>query len=158
MSQFIASPLQPREVGQAFPLVQLLLPGVDRRHWEQFARRFLRRSGRRGILTVRDRWGHIRGLAIFRREIDMAGPILDADPVLVVDLLDASEVALTLIRALELRAREIDCVEIRMNLAEGTERSWPMLAGTAHLETRRRLTAPVRRAAANRPDGEQIPA
>jgi len=147
MSPYTASPLQLHEVGRAYPLVQLLMPSIDRRRWERFARSFLRQSRRRGIIAVRDHRGHVRGLAIYRREIDVGGPVLNADPVLFVDLLDASELALALIRALEATAWEADCAALHVNLGEAVERGWRLPEGVAQLETRRRLITSVRRGA-----------
>ena len=131
----------PHEIGRAFPLVQLMLPSIDQRHWDRFARRFLRSSGRRGILSVRDHRGHIRGLAIFRRQFDLSGQILLADPVLFIDLLDSTDVALVLINALEAKAREFGCEEVRVNIPDHHGHDWPMPGGAAHIEMRRRLTA-----------------
>ena len=141
MTNFTTKPLLPHEIGRAFPLVQLMLPSIDQRLWERFARRFLRSSGRRGILSVRDHRGHIRGLAVFRRQLDISGQVLLADPVLFVDLLDPADVGLVLITALEAKAREFGCEEVRVNMPDHYGRDWPMPAGAAHIEMRRRFTA-----------------
>jgi len=131
------------------------MPSVDRRHWERFARSFLRRSRRRGIIAARDHRGHIRGLAIFRKEFDVTGPILNAEPVLFVDLLDSSEVALALIRALEAQGREAGCIEVRVCLSDYAETGWPASDLKAHLELRRRLTTSIAHGAAGPPDGHR---
>jgi len=137
---FVAAPLRPHEIARAFPLVQLLMPSVDLRRWKRFACRFLRSaSGRRGILSVRDHRGHIRGLAIFRRQSDIAGSILLADPVLFVDLLDASRVGEALIRALEAKAREVGCEEVWVSLPDHSAMGWPTAPGRAHVERRHRF-------------------
>jgi len=138
---FTAKPLLPYEIARAFPLVQLMMPDVDQRRWDRFARSFLRSSSRRGILSVRDHRGHIRGLAIFRRQLDLSGQVLLADPVLFVDLLDSADVGLVLIAALEAKGREIGCDEVRVNMPDHQGRDWPMPAGAAHIEMRRRLIA-----------------
>jgi len=140
MTPFTAAPLKPNEIGRAFPLVQLLMPSIDLRRWDRFARDFLRSSGRRGILAIRDHRGNIRGLAIFRRQLDLSGQVLLADPVLFIDLLDATEVGLALIAALEAKAREAGCDEVRVSMPDHPGSNWPLPAGAAHIEMRRRFT------------------
>jgi hypothetical protein len=141
MMPYAAAPLQTHEIGRAFPLVQLMMPMVDFRRWERFARSFLRNSARRGILAARDHRGHIRGLAIFRRQLDIGGQILLADPVLFVDLLDSTEVGLTLVAALEAKARDMGCTEIRVNMSDHQARAWPTPPGAARIEMRRLTTS-----------------
>ena len=141
MTPLTATPLKPHEIGRAFPLIQLLMPSIDLRRWDRFARRFLRSSGRRGILAIRDHRGNIRGLAVFRREMDLSGQVLLADPVLFVDLLDATEVGLALIAALEAKAREVGCDEVRVSMLDHPGHDWPLPPGAAHIEMRRRFTS-----------------
>ena len=144
MMHFAVAPLRPHEIARAFPLVQLLMPSIDLRRWKRFACRFLRSaSGRRGILSVRDHRGHIRGLAIFRRQFDISGPVLLADPVLFVDLLDSSEVGLALIEALEAKAREVGCDEVWVSIPGHSATEWPGPPGAAHIELRRRFITPL---------------
>ena len=140
MMHFAAAPLRPHEIARAFPLVQLLMPSIDLGRWARFARRFLRSStGHRGILSVRDHRGHIRGLAIFRRQLDIGGQVLLADPVMFIDLLDSAEVGLALISALEAKAREVGCEEVWVSIPDRSVTGWPAPPGSAHIEMRRRF-------------------
>lgn len=107
-------PLASEKIDQAFPVVQLVIPHVSQKTWQQFAMSLLKdgRSDRRGILTVEDEQGHIQGLTGY--EVDERldhGRTLVANDLLVPGSLQSvrEQIVMGLIQALEVMAQDAEC-------------------------------------------------
>jgi hypothetical protein len=115
--------LSPERVGQAFALIQAVMPGVGLEDWQKFATPLVdpRARTRGGILTVVSEQAYIAGLSIYRVEPDLEhGPALVADHFTALDLFDRQAVVHALAGALEDLARERGCTAIHTNVRERT--------------------------------------
>lgn len=115
--------LTPGRIGQAFALIQAVMPGVGLEDWQRFAAPLVDPQARAqgGILTVVSEQAYIAGLSIYRIEPDLQhGPALVADHFTALDLFDRQAVVHALAGALEDLARERGCTAIHTNVRERT--------------------------------------
>ena len=113
--------LTPERIGQAFALIQAVMPGVGLEDWRRFAAPLVDSQARTqgGILTVVSEQAYIAGLSIYRVEPDLEhGPALVADHFTALDLFDRQAVVHALAGALEDLARERGCTAIHTNVRE----------------------------------------
>ncbi len=117
MSGFTCKNLSPDEVHTVYPLVREVVPNLDLRTWARIARRACnpKRAGQGGIRVV---LRHPRplpcGLFLYRREHDLAhGPILIAEHMVAIDVLDPESVMTALVSELDALAERLGCVAIR---------------------------------------------
>jgi hypothetical protein len=114
---FICENLHMTQTDAVFPLVREAVPGLTLKAWRDFARLQAnpRRAAVAGIMVIRRRARpHPCGLFVYRREQDLShGPILVAEHVVAVDLLDARPVMHALLHDMEALARRLGCTAIR---------------------------------------------
>lgn len=121
---FIAKPLTSRQIDQAFPLVQVLAPGLDVDRWRAFARAVMPEDGPRpaptGIIGIQNANGYIHGLFSYARTPDLVhGAVLAVENVIVLDLFDMAGAALTLVGAVDRLAASLSCAAIHTSLDTG---------------------------------------
>lgn len=109
-----------RQVDQAFPLVQSILPDITIDVWRRYAASMLDRSfADRGIMTVQA-LGYIHGLFSFRVEDSLQhGRSLLVDNFTVLDLFTPAAPAIALLRAMDDLAEALDCRAIHTYLPNG---------------------------------------
>lgn len=114
---FVCDNLDLTQAAAVFPLVREAAPGLTLKAWLRFARGHAnpRRTGHEGIMVIRRRpRPHPCGLFVYRREQDLShGPILVAEHVVAVDVLDTAPVMQALLHEMENLARRLDCTAIR---------------------------------------------
>ncbi len=114
---FICENLNLNQADAAFPLVREAVPGLTLKAWRAFARHQAspRRAANAGIMVIRRRARpHPCGLFVYRREQDLShGPILVAEHVVAVDVLDARPAMQALLHEMEDLARRLGCTAIR---------------------------------------------
>jgi len=121
---FIAKPLTARQIDQAFPLVQVLAPGLGVDRWRAFARAVIPDDGPRpaptGIISIQNGNGYIHGLFSYARTQDLChGTVLAVENVIVLDLFDMAGAALTLVGAVDRLAAVLACTAIHTSLDSG---------------------------------------
>lgn len=109
MSQFVAQPLTLCRIDQAYPVVQLGLPGLSLPAWRAYAVRCLTGSdsGIDAVLGPHDILHGLAGYAITAHPLH--GRVLTADPLIALTVLRDNAVRRTLIAALEQHARARGC-------------------------------------------------
>ena len=113
-------PLAMRQVDQAFPLVQSILPDITIDVWRRYAAALLdRASADRGIMTVQA-LGYIHGLFSFRVDDSLQhGRSLLVDNFTVLDLFTPTAAATALVRSMDELANSLDCLAIHTYLPNG---------------------------------------
>lgn len=113
------------EVDRAYPLIQAALPGATIEAWRSFAAMRLGEdeSSKTGILYVRNEQSYIVGLGAYMTVYDLQhGPILFADHLCAMDIVDQSSVARALLRAMERIAEQQGCYAIHTALPQSDVR------------------------------------
>lgn len=115
------SPLEPREIRRAFPLVQIAFDGVDLARWSGWARRFMGRvptpDARRGIIMARGHLGTFIGLFIYRTTDDLQhGRTLLIDHLFALDLVDGQHVVALFLDEIDRLADALDCAATQTRL------------------------------------------
>ena len=120
----IISRLTPREVDQAFALIQLEAPELSLAAWRQFARSAEPRKTQStkpagaGLVAVKDARGYVAGLCAYRRTQSFRhGMALTVDCFVALDFLHTQGAADHLLRHLEETAAVLDCTAIEIALA-----------------------------------------
>lgn len=117
MTGFTCQNLAPDQVYTVFPLVREVVPSLDLKAWNRIARKISnpKRADQAGIRVVlRSSRQMPCGLFLYRREIDLAhGPILVADHMIAVDVIDPESVMQALVADLEALAERLCCSAIR---------------------------------------------
>lgn len=117
MSGFICQNLAPDHVNTVYPLVREVVPTLDLKSWTRIAKRIAnpRRAEQAGIRVVlRSPRPLPCGLFLYRREHDLVhGPILVAEHMVAVDVLDPQSVMSALVTELEALAERLGCSAIR---------------------------------------------
>jgi hypothetical protein len=117
MSGFTYRNLSPDQVHTVYPLVREVIPLLDLKTWTRIARRIAnpKRAEHAGIRVVlRSPRPLPCGLFLYRREDDLAhGPILVAEHMVAIDVLDPQPVMSALVRDLEALAEQLGCSAIR---------------------------------------------
>jgi hypothetical protein len=117
MSDFTYRNLPPDQVHMVYPLVREVVPLLDLKTWTRLARRIAnpKRAEQAGIRVVlRSPRPLPCGLFLYRREDDLAhGPILVAQHMVAIDVLDPQPVMSALVRDLEALAERLGCSAIR---------------------------------------------
>ena len=117
MSGFTCQNLSPDLVNTVYPLVREVIPTLDLKTWTRIAKRMAnpRRADQAGIRVVMRRSRQLPcGLFVYRREQDLArGPILVAEHMVAVDVLDPQSVMSALVSELEALAERLGCCATR---------------------------------------------
>ena len=117
MSDFTFRNLPPDQVHTVYPLVREVIPALDLKTLTRIARRIAnpRRAEQGGIhVVLRSPRPLPCGLFIYRREDDLAhGPILVAEHMVAIDVLDPQSVMSALVSELEALAERLGCSAIR---------------------------------------------
>ena len=120
MSEFTCHNLLPGEAATVFPLMREAVPGLELKTWLRFARKIAspRRDTQCGIIVVQRGARPLPcGLFVYHREEDLAhGPILVAEHIVALDLLDPAPVMRALVEELDRLAKELGCTAIRAML------------------------------------------
>lgn len=134
---FVCDNLDVSQAGTVFPLVREALPGLTLKAWLAFARRHVRsRRTAAGIMLVRRQArSHPSGLFVYRRENDLThGPILVAEHLVAVDVLDAAPVLRALLAEMDALARRLGCNAIRTVLVGPEQILTPGLTAAGHAQ------------------------
>jgi hypothetical protein len=117
MSGFTYTNLLPDQVYTVYPLVREAVPTLDLKTWTRIAKRIAnpRRTEQAGIRVVLRSPRQLPcGLFLYRREHDLVhGPILIAEHMVAIDVLDPQSVMSALVRELEALAERLGCSAIR---------------------------------------------
>ena len=117
MPGFTCKNLAPDQVYTVYPLVREVVPTLDLKTWIRIAKRVAnpKRADQAGIRVVLRSPRQLPcGLFLYRREHDLAhGPILIAEHMVAVDVLDPQSVMSALVRELETLAERLGCSAIR---------------------------------------------
>jgi hypothetical protein len=115
MSHFVtAAPLAREQIGQAYPLIRSLMPGLDLAGWTRIAAPLTNGSAQSGsgILTVCNDAGYIRGLCAYSIAPDDGQSRLVAEHFVAFDVTDRAPIAATLLSAIDTLARSLGCVAV----------------------------------------------
>jgi hypothetical protein len=120
---FVAGPLDRRHIAQAFPVINMDVPGLTIDRWRAVARARVRSvphgglGGPRGILSARNPAGYIHGLVIYEITDDLQhGRAFIASHLVTVRSAGSGEIVSALIGAMEKTARAYDCTSLRATL------------------------------------------
>lgn len=115
--RFTPKPLSDRQIDQAFPLVQSILPGIRVEDWRHYASKLISPSDRlTGIMTVQNR-GYIYGLFSYRVENNLQhGCMLMVENFIVLELFNPGGAASALLEAMDSLADELGCSAIHTTL------------------------------------------
>jgi hypothetical protein len=117
ISGFTCQNLAAEQVHTVYPLVRETMPALDLKAWTRFAKRVAnaRRTDQAGIRVVLRRPRPLPcGLFLYRREQDLThGPIMVAEHMVAVDVLDSQSVMAVLVDDLETLAERLGCSAIR---------------------------------------------
>lgn len=117
MSGFTSKNLSPDQVHTVYPLVREAIPTLDLRTWTRAAKRIAnpKRMDQAGIRVVLRSPRQLPcGLFLYRREHDLVhGPILVAEHMVAVDVLDPQSVMSALVNELEILAERLGCSATR---------------------------------------------
>jgi len=106
-----AVPLESDHIDLAYPLVVTLHPSLSLEAWRLYADRLI--SGNdapTGIVTVRNPFGTIQGLASYlRRPTLSSGDVLQVDDLIALDLIDPDSISRALMDALAQIGRTLGC-------------------------------------------------
>jgi hypothetical protein len=147
MSGFTCKNLTPDQVHIVYPLVREVVPTLDLKSWTRISRRIAnpRRAGQGGIRVVlRSPRPLPCGLFLYRREYDLAhGPILVAEHMVAVDVLDPQSVMTALVGELEALAERLGCSAIRTMVLGQTSLAASGLYAAGHRPEGATLWKPV---------------
>ena len=119
---YIVSPLTNAQIGQAFPLLVVLDPGLTLDQWSDYAAAFIAPSPGaepRRIMTVQSSQGYIYGLASCRRRCDLRHRcVLEVENFVSLDLTGNRVATNALLTVIESLAREWDCQRISLSLLD----------------------------------------
>ena len=117
MSGFTSRNLSPDQVYMVYPLVREVVPTLDLKTWSRIAKRIAnpKRMDQAGIRVVLRSPRQLPcGLFLYHREDDLAhGPILVADHMVAIDVLDPQSVMSALVGELEELAERLGCSAVR---------------------------------------------
>ena len=117
MSGFTSRNLSPDQVHTVYPLVREAIPTLDLKTWTRIARRIAnpKRTEQAGIRVVLRSPRQLPcGLFLYRREQDLVhGPILVAEHMVAIDVLDPQSVMSALVSELEVLAERLGCSAVR---------------------------------------------
>jgi hypothetical protein len=117
MSGFTSRNLSPEQVHTVYPLVREVVPTLDLKTWTRIARRIAnpKRAEQAGIRVVLRSPRQLPcGLFLYRREHDLVhGPILVAEHMVAIDVLDPQSVMSALVSDLEELAERLGCSAVR---------------------------------------------
>lgn len=118
MSDFTSHLVPPDQVRMVYPLVREAVAGLDLKTWIGFAQKIAhpKRAEESGILAV-TRAGRTLpcGVFLYRREPQLPdGAILVAEHFVAMDVVDAQPVVQALVTELDLLAKRLGCVAIRV--------------------------------------------
>lgn len=123
MEDYIVEVLARNAIGDAFPMLHLVMPKLDLQAWQHFARFALdaRRGRLAGILVARRMARrHICGLVCYRIEADFStGRILQARNLIGVDMLDTRPIISALLGKLGRVAQASGCAAVHVSIPEG---------------------------------------
>lgn len=122
----IAAPLSVARIDQAWPLVHAIEPAVSVEQWRAYAGGFVHQDhavsgegAQRGIFSILDRDGYIRGLCSYGCMRDAAGQrCLTIEALYILDLFDAGRVAEEVALVIEDLARRLFCARIEVRATE----------------------------------------
>jgi hypothetical protein len=134
-SAYVAKPLGPGQIDQAFPVVQTLAPDLKVERWRAFAAAALSPPGGggagedpardagvprpRGILTVQNGRGYIHGLFSYQVEESLRhGRTLAVENFIVLDLFDLAGAAEALLGGMDRTAQGLACTAIHTTLPD----------------------------------------
>ncbi len=110
--------LTPKEIDQAFALIQLEAPETTLAGWRSFARTAGRGKCPPGLAAVKDARGYLSGLCAYRHTRSLRhGAILAVDCFVALDFLNTKGAADLLLRHLEEAAVATGCSAIEITLA-----------------------------------------
>lgn len=114
---FSLLPLGPKQIDQAYPVVQSIIPDLDVSVWRDFAEQIgARPEDQAGIITVQNK-GYIHGLFSYAIEPHLLhGRLLLIDNVFVLDLFNPRAVAEALLDAVDGLAARLTCGAIQTTL------------------------------------------
>ncbi len=114
--------LGPKQIDQAFPIVQSLMPRLGIDDWRSFAATLCRQpAGQAGIMTVQSQ-GYIHGLFSYAVERHLVHHrVLRVDNIVVLDLFTPGTIAEALLQALDQLAVDLDCRGIQAMLPDGPQ-------------------------------------
>lgn len=154
MSAFTCNNLLPNEVNTVYPLVREVVPTLDLKTWNRIAKRLAnpRRADQAGIRVVlRSPRQMPCGLFLYRREHDLAhGPILIAEHMVAVDVLDPQSVMSALVTELDALAGRLGCSAIRTMVLGQASLAASGLYAAGHRPEGATLWKPLEEAAAPR--------
>jgi hypothetical protein len=117
MSGFTSKNLSPDQVHTVYPLVREVIPTLDLKTWTRAAKRIAnpKRMDQAGIRVVLRSPRQLPcGLFLYRREYDLVhGPILIAEHMVAIDVLDPQSVMSALVSELEILAERLGCSAVR---------------------------------------------
>jgi hypothetical protein len=123
MGDYIVEALSQKSIGEAFPLMHLVMPKLDLQAWQHFARFAL--DGRRGrlagiLIARRTARRHICGLVCYRLEADFSsGRVIQARNLIGIDILDPRPIISALISKLGRVAQDNGCAAVHVSIPEG---------------------------------------
>lgn len=118
MRALTTSRLTKNRIGQAYPIIQMVMPDLTFEAWRRFAESLIAEDAcQAGIVTVDNEQGYIVGIAAYRLEQDLRGSCtLLIDHVAAVDLVRREEVAQALVTELEHLALRNGCSAVDTRL------------------------------------------
>lgn len=123
MPDYVIGALLRTAISDAFPIMHLVMPGLDLQAWQRFARASLHTSRDRpaGILIARRSIRrHVCGLVCYRMETDLAyGRIIAARHLIAADILNNHTIMLLLVRHLARMARASFCTGVHIRVPHG---------------------------------------
>ncbi|HZD24903.1 MAG TPA: hypothetical protein VE631_01485 [Alphaproteobacteria bacterium] len=149
-SEYIAAPLKPERIMQAYPLVQALAPGVTPARWREFAIEVLEdgsahdtpRLGRWRIMTLQTAAGYLHALFIYQLRSDLRdGLCLDVAHMVTFELPGQSSALQTAIRVIEQIARDCGCRAVTVNVPAARSNGFTTTASMADAFGARGYTA-----------------
>lgn len=154
MSAFTCNNLAPDQVHTVYPLVREVVPTLDLKTWTRIARRIAnpRRADQGGIRVVLRSPRQLPcGLFLYRREHDLAhGPILIAEHMVAVDVLDPQSVMSALVGELDALAERLGCSAIRTMVLGQTSLAASGLYAAGHRPEGATLWKPIEETAGKR--------
>ena len=154
MSAFTCNNLLPDQVHTVYPLVREVVPTLDLKTWMRIAKRIAnpRRADQGGIRVVfRSPRQLPCGLFLYRREHDLAhGPILIAEHMVAVDVLDPQSVMSALVNELDALAERLGCSAIRTMVLGQTSLAASGLYAAGHRPEGATLWKPIEETAPKR--------
>jgi hypothetical protein len=118
MSRFIAKPLDPSRIDQAFPLVQAGCGLTDRHAWRDFAHRLLAQA-ESGIRIAEGDHGYLQGLYAYRRlPHPRHGQVFQVDLFLALGLFDPQATMDCLLMDMDEAAALLGCSAVHLHVPQ----------------------------------------